>query len=289
VQFSPAWLVLSGVLYLVGMAPACLFWRRVLHVLGQPAGLLKTIRAYYIGHLGKYVPGKALVVVLRAGLVGSEQVNTTVAAATVFIETLTMMASGSVIAAALIAVLYRSHWLYVAGAVVCMFAAGLPTLPPVFAWTMRKLPVGKRSRGTGFQLVEPHGLEGRATTLAAAAAEMQQLDYGTLALGWLGTSIGWVITGLSLWATLRGIGATEQGPLEALPQCTMIVCVSVVAGFMSMIPGGLVAREAVLAELLNNTPFGAMAAVSAIVLRLVWLAAELAASAILYFCPRWRS
>ena len=143
VQFEPAWLVLSGVLYLVGMAPACLFWRRVLRVLGQEAGLLKTIRAYYIGHLGKYVPGKALVVVLRAGMVGGERVNITVAAATVFIETLTMMASGSVIAAVLIAVQPEQHWQYVAGAIVCVLAAGLPTLPPVFAWIMRRSPVGR--------------------------------------------------------------------------------------------------------------------------------------------------
>jgi uncharacterized membrane protein YbhN (UPF0104 family) len=267
VQFQPGWLVLSGALYLLGMAPACLFWRRVLRVLGQEAGLLKTIRAYYIGHLGKYVPGKALVVVLRAGMVGGDGVNTAVAAATVFIETLTMMASGSVIAAALIAVLYRSHWLYVAGAVLCMFAASLPTLPHVVAWIMRRLPVGQRTK--------------------EAVAEMQQLDYGTLAIGWIGTAVGWVITGLSLWATLRGIGASEQGPIDALPQCTLIVCISVVAGFMSMIPGGLMAREAVLAKLIEPQ-IGAAAVVSAIVLRLVWLAAELAVSAVLYFCRRWR-
>jgi len=267
VQFQPGWLVLSGVLYLLGMAPACLFWRRVLRVLGQEAGLLKTIRAYYIGHLGKYVPGKALVVVLRAGMVGGERVNTAVAAATVFIETLTMMASGSVIAAALIAVLYRSHWLYVAGAVICMFAAGLPTLPPVFAWIMRKLPIGQRTK--------------------EAVAEMEQLDYGTLAIGWIGTGIGWGITGLSFWAALRGIGATNQGPIESLPLCTLVVCISIVAGFMSMIPGGFVVREAVLAELIEPQ-IGAAAAVSAIVLRLVWLAAELAVSAVLYFCRRWR-
>ncbi len=65
VRLEPTWLVASGLLYLCGMLPACLFWRRVLRVLGIKAGLLQTIRAYYIGHLGKYVPGKALVVLLR--------------------------------------------------------------------------------------------------------------------------------------------------------------------------------------------------------------------------------
>ena len=33
--------------------------------LGQDVGLLETLRAYYIGHLGKYVPGKAMVIVLN--------------------------------------------------------------------------------------------------------------------------------------------------------------------------------------------------------------------------------
>ena len=57
-----------SVIYLVGLLPAGLFWWRVLWVLGQKTRFLDTMRAYYIGHLGKYVPGKAMVVVLRAGL-----------------------------------------------------------------------------------------------------------------------------------------------------------------------------------------------------------------------------
>ena len=47
----------SGALSLAAMFPSVLFWRRVLRVLGQNVGLLKAARAYYIGHLGKYVPG----------------------------------------------------------------------------------------------------------------------------------------------------------------------------------------------------------------------------------------
>ena len=42
---------------------------RTLRVLGQSVSLPLALRAYYIGQLGKYVPGKALVVILRAGLV----------------------------------------------------------------------------------------------------------------------------------------------------------------------------------------------------------------------------
>jgi glycosyltransferase 2 family protein len=264
---EPLWLVASGALYLVAMFPSVLFWRRVLRVLGQRAGLLKTARAYYIGHLGKYVPGKALVVVLRAGMVSGERVDVGVAAATVFVETLTMMASGSFIAAALVAILYREHWIYVAGAIVCMFAAGLPTLPPVFAWLARITGIGRRA--------------------AEAGVDLARIDYGTLLFGWIGTGIGWFVTGLSLWATLRGMGENSLSPIDDLPFLTMIVSISVVAGFISMIPAGLGSREAVMLTLMKLRLTEAVAVGSTIILRLVWLAAELAISAVLYpFRPR---
>src|SRR5579871_4346848 len=94
---SGGWLAAAGALYLVGIAPVCFFWWRVLRALGQPVSLPRCVRAYYIGHLGKYVPGKALVVVLRAGMIAGPGIDTAVAAASVFIETLTLMAAGSFI------------------------------------------------------------------------------------------------------------------------------------------------------------------------------------------------
>ena len=64
---GPGWLAASGaVLYLLGAAvrrssgtACCGPWGR--------RWLAETLRAYYIGHLGKYVPGKAMVVILRTG------------------------------------------------------------------------------------------------------------------------------------------------------------------------------------------------------------------------------
>jgi uncharacterized membrane protein YbhN (UPF0104 family) len=265
-RLEPLWLIASGGLYLAAMVPSMLFWHRVLRVLGQEAGLFKTLRAYYIGHLGKYVPGKALVVVLRAGMVRGERVNVGVAAATVFVETLTMMASGSFIAAALVAILYHEHWLYVAGAIVCMLAAGLPTLPPVFAYLARLTRIDRGAREAG--------------------VELNRIDYGTLLFGWIGTGIGWFVSGLSLWATLRGMGETSLNPIGDLPFLTMIVSISVVAGFISMIPGGLGSRDLIMLQLLGLRLPASIALVSTVLFRLVWLAAELVISAVLY---PWRS
>jgi glycosyltransferase 2 family protein len=284
-HLEPLWLVAAGGLYLLAMVPSVLFWHRVLRVLGQEAGFFKTLRAYYIGHLGKYVPGKALVVVLRAGMVRGERVNVGVAAATVFVETLTMMASGSFIAAALVAILYHEHWIYVAGAILCMLAAGLPTLPPVFAYLARKARIG---RGRESFSVGPEPLEsppvdaGLKKTPDPLDVDLRRIDYGTLLFGWLGTGVGWFVCGLSLWATLRAMGETSLSPIDDLPFLTMIVSISVVAGFISMIPGGLGSRDLIMLELLGLRLPASAAVVSTVLFRLVWLAAELVISAVLY-------
>jgi glycosyltransferase 2 family protein len=267
-HLNAAWLVAGGGLYLVAMLPSALFWQRVLRAMGQRVGLLPAIRAYYIGHLGKYVPGKALVVVLRAGLVRGPGVSGAVAAVSVFVETLTMMASGSFLAAALITMLYgEKNWLFAAAAFAFMLASGLPTLPAVFKRLIRWTRIGRANPD--------------------AAGQLERIDYGTLLLGWLATGIGWFIMGLSLTAVLRGMGQSSTGPplpgwIDGLPLTTMVVCVSVVAGFMSFMPGGLVVRDVVMAKLILPELGPEVAVVSAIVLRLVWLAAELAAAGVLY-------
>ncbi|HBO43199.1 MAG TPA: hypothetical protein DD670_04550, partial [Planctomycetaceae bacterium] len=139
----PAWIVLSGVLYLLGLLPAAVFWRRLLRTLGQDARPIETLRAYYIGHLGKYVPGKAMVVVLRAGLIRGGRVDTTVAAVTVFYETLMMMSVGAFWACAVLVLWYRDHALLCILALCLMTAAGLPVVPPVFRRLARIARVGK--------------------------------------------------------------------------------------------------------------------------------------------------
>ena len=45
-----------------------MFWYRLLRQLGQRPTALAAVRAYYIGHLGKYLPGKACALLLRATL-----------------------------------------------------------------------------------------------------------------------------------------------------------------------------------------------------------------------------
>ena len=54
------WLLPAGLLYLAGLSACALYWRRLLQHIGQRPTVAGTLRAYFIGQLGKYVPGKAL-------------------------------------------------------------------------------------------------------------------------------------------------------------------------------------------------------------------------------------
>jgi uncharacterized membrane protein YbhN (UPF0104 family) len=275
-QFQPGWLAAAGGLYLLGLLPAGLFWYRVLRVLGQDAKLGETLRAYFIGHLGKYVPGKAMVVVLRAGLIRSRRVDTAVAAVSVFFETLTMMTVGAFLAAAILAVWFgrqsspQLFWV----AVGLMVAAGMPTLPPIFKRLVRLAGVGKSD--------------------PTVAEKLDRLGYAVLLQGWLAMILVWVLLALSLWAVLQAMGIDCPNLLAEMPRYTASVSLAMVAGFLSLVPGGAVIREVILTELMvpyfetvaPDVSAAAAALVSAVVLRLVWLFAELAISAVLWITIR---
>ena len=262
VSIEWGWLVLSGALYLIGMIPSGLFWFRLLHALGQTPSFAATMRAFMIGHLGKYVPGKAMVIVLRAGLLKSQRVDTRVATVSVFLETLTMMAVGAGLSAMILLVRFPQQHRLTVLAVGLMLAAGLPTLPPVFRRLTRLV------RG---QLSDDE------------AARLDAVTFRMMLQGWLGIGIGWMLMGLSLWATLRALGVEDLQLMKDFPLLVAGVALALVAGFLSLIPGGAGVRELILAELMNPRFGSATALVSAVLLRLVWLVAELLISGILYY------
>jgi uncharacterized membrane protein YbhN (UPF0104 family) len=268
-QLAPGWLLASGLLYLVGLLPAGLFWHRVLHALGQDAGLFETLRAYYVGHLGKYVPGKAMVVIIRAGMVRSHRVDTVAAAVSVAYETLSMMAVGACLSALLLAIGFREQRMLFWGSLAMMAVAGLPIFPPIFRLLVRLLGV-----------IKPGGAWDQAST------EVGRIGFRTMFLGGGLMTVTWCLLGLSLWATFRGIGIQGLDPIRYFASYTCSVSVATVAGILSLIPGGFGVREMVLVELLVQL-FGQInsgqAAVASGMLRLVSLLSELGISGILYW------
>lgn len=265
------WLTLAGALYLVGSLPGWWFWHRVIEAMGQHPRKWDSLRAFYIGHLGKYVPGKAMVVILRAVLVRSPQVDTAIAGAAVFVETLTTMAVGAIVGGVLAILLYRDEPRLVLLAVLLLFGAGIPALPPVFRRVVLVLRIHKAS-----PLIEP---------------ALAGLRFPLMSRGWATIAASWLLLGLSLWATLLAMPQRKpDAPLadvvQMLPLMTTCTALAMVAGFVSMIPGGVGVRELVVMTLLAPVFGEATAVVSAILLRFVWLIAELVMSAILYLVPR---
>ncbi|MEN6496772.1 MAG: lysylphosphatidylglycerol synthase domain-containing protein [Thermoguttaceae bacterium] len=265
-HLSPLWLFLAGTLYLVGLLPAGLFWHRVLRTLGQDARVLETLRAYYVGHLGKYVPGKTMVVIIRAGMIRSHRVDTVAAGVSVFYETLSMIAVGALLAAGLLAFSFRQEHILFFGSLGMMAVAGLPIVPPVFKRLVRLLGVGK------FKGVIP--------------SQLDALGYGTMLAGGVLMTITWIFLGMSLWATLRAIGIQDVGFVEYFASYVCCASLATVAGILSMIPGGFGVRDVMLTDLvvrLFQHLTAADAAVASGLLRIVWLVSELVISGILYF------
>jgi uncharacterized membrane protein YbhN (UPF0104 family) len=266
---EPLWLVAAGGLYMLGMLPAACYWQRVLAHAGQQVGFGEALRAYYVSQLGKYVPGKLIVIVIRHTLVRSAATETTVVTASVFFETLSMLAVGAGVSAVVLIGWHREQIALIATAIGSFLLLGVPTVPSVFGRLIHVLGVSKLN--------------------PTAAAKLSRMGPRAVAIGWATIAVGWIIQGLSLWATLRAMGVELEGPFHELSLHTTAVALGVVAGFISQIPGGLVVREWVSGELLQAHYGQSVALVSAILLRMVWLVSELLVSIILYGAGRLRA
>lgn len=269
-QLRPAWLVLAATLYLHGQLGPGWFWWKTLCWLGQPARLLATLRAYLIGHIGKYAPGKALVIVIRAGLLKGGGTTATAATVAVFFETLSTMGIGAAMAVIILAVRFTEHRALIGAAILLWAIVSGPTSPPVFRRLVRFTGAGK---------LDP-----------AMADRLTHLRYGSLVWSWLPIAAGWLLMGLSLWATARAAGfTTELSAFDEIAFCTAAVAMAVVGGFLSFVPGGLGVREAALLELLTPCYGADGALIVSIVSRLVWVLGEVVIAALLYLPLKLRS
>lgn len=254
------------------MIPCWAYWHRILHMMGQRPKRFESLRAFFIGQLGKYVPGKATVVALRADWVRSERTRLTAAATSVFIETLTMMAVGAWLSCTyLILVPQRqiegvplTPTALTTLAIVLMLGAGVPILPPIF----RKLVLM-----VGAKRADPE-----------IESAIQGISLRLLLSGWCFNLVAWSCWGMSLLMILKSLPEVEIGWSD-WPQLTACVALAMVAGFLSLIPGGLGVREMVILSLLGSLG-GTVALVSAVLLRFAWLLSEVLLATILYIV-RW--
>lgn len=258
---DPAWVAAAVALYLAGLCGFGVFFGSVLRASPTPVALLPALRAYLISHLGKYVPGKAMVVVMRVALVVPYGARPATAAFATLYETLVMMAAGGLIAALGFATR--------AGQLVPLalgLGLGLAFLTTVEPWIFPRLV---RPMRLPFPGVGPDALPA--------------LSHRLLVEGLFWSCLGWTLLGLSLVAVLRAM-VPAGVPVDQWPVIVGSVALATVAGFViAVVPGGLGVREGVLMTALEPALGRERAVVSALILRLAWVAGEVLAAALLSF------
>src|SRR5262245_4837877 len=281
------WLFAAGAIYLLGLALSALYWYRLLRGLGQHPSANAVIRSYYLGHLGKYLPGKAWAVMIRTTVAAGAGVRLGVAVLSTFYEVLVTMTAGALLAAVVYACQIKNLFapLNVEGAwqiwshgtteltavdprwgallaLLLLAPCGLPLIPAIFNRLVARLT--QRFRDPDASPL-PH------------ARPIHLLEGVVLA------GCGWLMLGASLWATLQAV-LDEPQPWEWSTWLNYSAALSLayVAGFVIVIvPGGLGVREFCLTlflapELVRFAGEEApgLTVLAVLLLRLVWTAAE---------------
>ncbi|QDT17667.1 lysylphosphatidylglycerol synthase transmembrane domain-containing protein [Alienimonas californiensis] len=278
-DLRPSWLAPAALAYLVGWLPSVWVFRLLMQRAGQRIGFFDAARAYYCGHLGKYVPGKALALVIRGRLLVGRGGTFGVGVLAAGLETLISMGAGAAVGVALL------PWA-LAGTDV---GEKLDRFPAVGFLLNRPLAaVAIVAVGTALALPVLAALFTRlAVKLAPPEARgVVRFSPGVLAVGLAACVVGWIGHGVSLWCCVRAVGGAAG--VADLPACVGAAGLATAAGFAAVFaPGGVGVREAILIETLSPRPgVGATAVAAAVLLRLVWLASELCAAALLYYVRR---
>ena len=250
-----AWASATCGAYLAGLSCFGLYYGRVV---GMPPG--PPLRAYLVSHLAKYVPGKAMVVVVRAGMLAREGVRPARAAFATLYETLVMMAAGGLVAALGFALAPAPTPLYPA---LASLGLGMGFLALVLPGAFPR--VSKAFRAP-FPNVGPDALP--------------DLSARRLAEGLLLAVAGWTLLGMSQLAAIRALFPEGVAP-GRWPLVVAGVALATVLGFVSGLPGGAFVREWVLLKTLTPAVGQDRAVVSALALRLAWVLAEACAAAVL--------
>lgn len=257
-------LILSGSLYIAGLLVFGLYYARIVRLVAPAVSPLECLRAYILSHPAKYVPGKAMVVVIRVGLISRSGARATAAMLSALYETLSMMAIGGLLGAILLA-LPPAHPL----AALLSAGVGLAFLATVLPITFSK---AARLLKKGLATIEPEDspAPGRG-------------DWPALMLFGV---IGWLCWGLSQVAVVVSLDTKHVFSLREWPRVAGGVMLATVGGFaLPILPGGLGLREWILNEVTGSVLGADLAIASAFVLRFVWIIAELVAAAAVGLIP----
>jgi glycosyltransferase 2 family protein len=250
-RLSPAGIAGSLVAALLALLAGFLGWRAVLADCGARLPLRGALRVFFLGQLGKYLPGSVWAVVAQVELGRGYRVPRRVSGAAVLIYMLVVLLSGLLLGLA---------GLWVLG----------PGVLDRWWWTLAVLPVGavllyppvlNRLLGAGLRLARRPPLPAALSTAGIGRAA-----------AW--TLVAWVLYGVHLWVLGVDIGA---GGGELLPESVVAFAAAWSVGFLAVFaPAGAGVREAVLLLTLGATMSIGQATVVALASRLLLSVGDLA-------------
>ena len=220
----------SVLFYVAGLMPPCWILHRAVNASGVPCSLGRATAAQIVGHAGKYIPGKAMVVVLRVDAVARDRRESIRVASSVFFETLLMMGVGGLVAGVLLARAELPLWVR-SIAMLMAIGSAIPVCPPV----MRKLVSLLQKKEDG-----PPSTDGLTWSLLVSSVAA--------------SLVSWLLIGMSFTFLITAIPSIESTPNLAslFPVATSAIALGMVLGFVSLLPGGAGVREYV--TLLVLTP-----------------------------------
>jgi hypothetical protein len=249
---APGWMALAVALGAAGMTAIAVPWRRAIQVLGDDLPLRQVVARYYLGELGKYVPGGVWPILGRGELARRAGVGRAAAYGSVALS---------------LATLYLSALLLV--------VLGLPVL------------LGGDGRGPLALLgLLPVGLAAlHPTVLRRVVGVVERATRRTLAIevpSW-GTSIGLVGRYLPAWCAIGAATAAVARALDPsapFAEVAVAAVLSWVVGFVLVpVPGGVGVREAAFVATASSLDPGIAAAV-AVAARLVFVLVDVGGAAL---------
>jgi uncharacterized membrane protein YbhN (UPF0104 family) len=230
-RLDPFWVVVAFAATAVNLVFVGFMWRTALHDLGAGSatprlGLLAAFRVFFVGQLGKYLPGSVWPIVVQAELASEHGVPRRRTATATVVSILVAVTAAIIV---VLATLPFVHGVLPPGfgwAVLLIIPLALVLSPPVF--------------GT---------LADRALKLAGREPlERRTSVRGTIrSVGW--AMLSWTACGLQIWALCVPLGAPRD--LETLVLVTGGYALAWTVGFVVVIaPAGAGAREVALAAVL---------------------------------------
>jgi hypothetical protein len=250
---SWGWLGLAIVLAYVGMTAIAVPWRRVLRVLGEDLPTGQVVARYYLGEIGKYLPGGVWPVVGRAELARRAGVRRAVAYSSVALSLATLYLGALLVAGAGLPALLGGDDEPRALAVLVLLPLGIAALHPAVL-----------SRARGF-----------VERLARRDIDVPIPSWGTT-VGLVARYVpAWLAIGGATWAVARSLD-----PGADVANVAAAAVLSWAVGFVLVpVPGGVGVREATFVAAAASLEPG-LAAATAVAARAIFVLVDGSGAAI---------